>query len=370
MENKRKSNFELLRILAMILIMTSHIFQHAISFQIFDHSYSPAGEYFSHFVFYKKLVITYYARCFGMIGNIIFILISGYFLIDKPHINIVKQIKKILSQQLYVTIILVLSSMILLRYAIIKTNVVLLDVFNTDWWFIGLYVFIIIFAELFINNKINTNKESHFFYMVVCFSLLTVAQTRVILENIGGGLSSLLSGVFIYLLGGYIKKYNPFEHLRWYALLLILFFTFLIMAISYYNFTMSNINLALNDGSEGFYQLQYEYYGLHTLPCLVIGVAIFEIFNRIKMKTINIINYVAASTFIMYMAHENNLTWQFVIKIKWNELLFTGDYTHFCLYLFLVYLSFITIGVILYSLYLLLNWLIHNNSVKKLYLKN
>ena len=51
--------------------MTSHIFQHTINYQIFDSSYSPAGEYFSNFVFYKRLVITYYARCFGMIGNII-----------------------------------------------------------------------------------------------------------------------------------------------------------------------------------------------------------------------------------------------------------------------------------------------------------
>lgn len=368
MNNKRLSNFELLRIFAMI--MTSHIFQHGVNIQIFDEQYSPAGEYFSNFMFYKKLVITYYAKCFGMIGNIIFILISGYFLIDKPHINIVKQIKKLLSQQLFVTIVLVLLSMVFLKLAIIKTNVVLLDAFNNSWWFIGLYVFIIIFAELFINNKINLNKEVHLLWMFICFSLLTISHTRGVLENIGSGLSNLLAGVFLYLLGGYIKLYNPFKRLRGYLLFLILFFAFLIMAISYYNFTMSKINQALIDGNDSFLQLQYDYYGMYAFPCIVIGVTVFEIFHRIKVKTIKSINFVAAATFIMYMSHENNIMWELILKIKWNELLFTGDYIHFCLYLFLLYLLFIFIGVALYSIYLLLNKLVNNNSFKILYLKN
>ena len=58
MTNKfRMANFELLRVWAMVLIITSHIVAHTINVQLFDAKYSIIGELFNNHIVYKSLII-------------------------------------------------------------------------------------------------------------------------------------------------------------------------------------------------------------------------------------------------------------------------------------------------------------------------
>ncbi len=99
----RQSNFELLRITAMLLIILFHLVYHVALPQL-----AGSGE-FTTVAFAKRLLLFQGISTFGFIGNSIFILISGYFLIDKK-INLQKQITKILSSLVFGVCFLILLS--------------------------------------------------------------------------------------------------------------------------------------------------------------------------------------------------------------------------------------------------------------------
>lgn len=71
---ERNSNVELLRIVAMLMIVSYHFFSHCIVGQM------AAGDLFRIPVFYKKLSIIAICYTFGNTANDVFILISGYFM--------------------------------------------------------------------------------------------------------------------------------------------------------------------------------------------------------------------------------------------------------------------------------------------------
>lgn len=87
MENgkMRSSNIELLRNVAMLMIVSYHIVCHCVNVQLTDKGSMERLEngLFNQPVFYKKLMLLDTFNTFGIIGNVIFILISGYFMIEK-----------------------------------------------------------------------------------------------------------------------------------------------------------------------------------------------------------------------------------------------------------------------------------------------
>ena len=80
-EKKRESNFELLRIISMIMIIAHHMILH--SNLIYYNDYGI-----------KKIIVSFVLYG-GKIGVILFILISGYYMVDSKF-----KIKKFFSTQL------------------------------------------------------------------------------------------------------------------------------------------------------------------------------------------------------------------------------------------------------------------------------
>lgn len=79
---KRNSNFELLRICAMLMIVAYHIFVHCVNVQLTD---GASIAWFNNGLFnkpetYKKLLVLTTVAPMGQIGNVIFITLSGYFM--------------------------------------------------------------------------------------------------------------------------------------------------------------------------------------------------------------------------------------------------------------------------------------------------
>ena len=76
----RNTNIELLRIVAMFMIVLHHIVNHAAIVQLTDSNSITRlnNGYFSNPVFYKKLWLLDIGNTLGPIGNAVFIIISGY----------------------------------------------------------------------------------------------------------------------------------------------------------------------------------------------------------------------------------------------------------------------------------------------------
>lgn len=109
----RNSNIELLRSIAMLMIVLYHIVCHCVNVQLTDKSSMErlGNGLFNQPVFYKKLLLLDTFDTFGIIGNVIFILISGYFMVQKGrNIDIIKIAKKLLCQLGFASIILTIIS--------------------------------------------------------------------------------------------------------------------------------------------------------------------------------------------------------------------------------------------------------------------
>lgn len=370
MENKkvRQSNFELLRIIAIVLIIVHHLFVHVVRDQLLDASMYGCGEMFNNLKFYPKLILLEYGAAIGKIGVSLFMLISGYFLCEKKNIDIIKIAKKLIGHLLFVTLVIVLGSFIY-NYFFDKSfeGAMTISLFNQQFWFIGYYFIVVIIGYLFLNNYLNKlDNKKYLIFLIILFSLISFSYSISILESIGQSLSIVLTGVFLYSLGGYIKKYNPLKNVRSYVFVLIIIISFILMAISYRNSVITDINKSLVNGC---YHQIVNLYSENIFVCLIISVSIFELFSRLKMKPNKVINYIAGASLITYIIHDNEFMYKILLQMDWIKPYYENlPYFIWLLFLFTV-IIFVT-GFIMHVLYKLIIKLFNSKSIKKLVLKN
>ena len=117
-KKRRYSNIELLRVTAMLMIVIYHIIYHCVNIQLHggDETIKISSDLFNHPLFYKKLYLVTGIMKWGAVGNDIFILISGFFMVEKgKNINIISIAKKLLTQLCFASITLVIVSNIVVN---------------------------------------------------------------------------------------------------------------------------------------------------------------------------------------------------------------------------------------------------------------
>lgn len=363
-KNERQSNFELLRIIAMIMIVAHHLTIHCFAVQLGDKSLYALGESFNKAIFFKKLLLPQLFMTGGKIANIIFVLITGYFLIDRK-INITKQIKKIFSQLAFVVPIIVFVSFLFYRY---HSNTFIgiqnFNILNSDYWFIGYYIGIISIAYIFLNKFLNKLKKKEYdILLAIMLSILSIAFLRNSISDINPNILTLFVGIFIYSLGGYIRLYSPFKNIRTIILFFIIIISIIALCINNYNNTLVNINIAQSNNMQGIYQSLIGY-SEYSIFCLLIGISTFEIFRRIKMKNIRIINYISSSTFMIYLLHDNDFFRNVWRETNWIEVYYNNSVKFIFLYLMWLAIIF-GIGILIYTIYYLILKLINTKFVLK-----
>ena len=166
--------------------------------------------------FYSKLFLVEALLPFGMIANAVFIIISGYYLVEKgKDIDLGKISKKLLLQVGFAAAVLTVGSAIYYRIVVPDVDTVIsmrtiLD-FNSMNWFPGFYFFVVVIGGLFLNGFLTKSGEKEYrTFLLVVIGLVSLTWSGGVLEGLAGGLRTLACGVFLYALGGYIKRYNPF----------------------------------------------------------------------------------------------------------------------------------------------------------------
>lgn len=203
---KRSSNIELLRIAAMLMIILYHIVFHCVNIQLTDINsiHRMDNGLFNHPLFYKKLIILNTMNTFGIIGNVIFILISGYFMVEKgKDIDLIKISKKLLLQLGYASVVLTIASTIcfwMKRGTFF--NLVNIQTFNSMSWFVGYYYAVILIAVLFLNDFLaKLDDRKYIAFLIASFAFIQFGWTGSLADGLTQDLRTLLNGVFLYALG-------------------------------------------------------------------------------------------------------------------------------------------------------------------------
>ena len=162
MEN-RKSNVELLRIVAMLMIIGLHFFGYANAASIYD-GVQSANSYF------WKIAESF---CVG--GVNIFVLISGWFLTNKGSVNIRKIVDLIIQVAFWSGIGFLLICLFGISPFNIKTMIkVMLPYFFGMRWFVTAYIIYFLLIP-FLNAGLSAlGKKSHRILLFICGFLFCV----------------------------------------------------------------------------------------------------------------------------------------------------------------------------------------------------
>ncbi len=325
----RNSNMELLRILAMLMIVIYHISFHAVRSQLVDIEYISkfSNSFFCTPHFFKRLFLIEAVMPFGIVANAFFFLISGYFMVEKgKNIDLGKISKKLLLQVSYAAIVLTVISAVYYRYNAPDnaTNISLRVItdFNSMNWFVGYYFLVIAFAGCFFNGFIeNMDQTVYCSMLLTVFAMFSFSWSGGVLEGLGG-FRVLFCGAFLYALGGYIKRYNPFEKVRTWVLIFTLLLIYAFIYLSYYNVFFNSAHdyqmrvaiAEISGESVGMFIQPLVLFENYSAIPLVISVIIFELFRRVKISNIRIINRIGSGTFMIYLIHDNEF-WRCI----WRE---------------------------------------------------
>ena len=357
----RQSNIECLRIVAMLMIIMFHITRQCVQPQL---SNPFNGELvdptlFHTPEFFPNLLLIEWILPFGKAGNTVFLMICGYFMGGAAHIDLTKSVKKLFSQVLFATIVLVFGSNIYYkafpdRYVALRG----VRIFNGMFWFVGYYLAVLIIGALCLNRFMQkADKEKHLALLAVLFAVANSGWLGGIFSSLADNLRIVSYGVFVYALGYYIRKYDPFRKIPVPGILGVIAFTYLLIWVSYYNTTMYNIETyTINESTMAFNQLA-ESYPDYSIVTFVIGLCLFEIARRIKIPNSRVINYLSASTFMTYLLHDDDFMYQIWRERDWILMLYYDPALYFLKLLKWTFTVFF-LGVAAYTVYLGCAWLL------------
>ena len=283
MKRMRASNFELLRLLAMLMIIFHHFAVHGGFF--FDTEFISINRIWIQFI-----------TIGGKLGVNIFVLISGYFLVDEQKLRL-KKIFKFWGQIVFYSVIIYLLFLVINNQSISITRVIksILPITVDYWWFASTY-FVMYIASPFLNILLrNMSKQIYKYYLLIMFilwSLLPSVTTMSYQSN------ELWWFVFLYSIAAYIKIYGIRDFgIKTYAISSIL-----VIVLTWLSVVVIDI---LGTRFSVFASYALHFYGMQNVAMLFSALLIFLLFRSLQIKNSMIINEIAGTTFGIYLIHDH-----------------------------------------------------------------
>lgn len=326
----RNTSIELLRIISMIMIMFHHFAYHGNFEWNFNEVTLPH-------LWYDFILMG------GKVGVDIFVLISGYFLIENTEkLFQPKKLLKFWGQVVFYSIMTYLLSVMLRLNAFeIKQLIkVCLPITYPGWCFASTY-FMLYLIHPFLNKLLHGLSKTEYQYlilmMVLCWSIIPTATTQLFESN------SLLWFVTLYGIAGYVNLYGGNQKLQskhYFSLY------FMVLIITY---TVSTTFLFLGTKKEEWSTHAIDFFEIERLPILLMAITLFMGFVTLKMNYHKWINMIASATFGVYLIHDSSYIryylWTNIFKINQYQ-----DSTFLILYsilvVFILYVSCTMIDLI------------------------
>lgn len=291
--NQRLTNIELLRIIAMVIIIAHHLAYHS------GFDFIGEGRITINRLWIKWL------ESGGKIGVDIFVLITGFFLVKSNAVKTKKVVKmwlQVLTWSVTFYVVFILTGIETFSIRTLFENC--LPIIHGKWWFASCY-FMLYLLSPFISKLLNTMEKKEYISLLVFLGICWCGIPTIIGQTVES--NDLLWFIFLYSVGGYIRLYDiKTNHtgiqLIWYSMI-VWIVTFFISFISPY--LVSKIPL-LNCFKNLF--------GPQSVPTVVISILLFLGFKTLDIKYNRIINSLASATFGIYLIHDNSYVRPFIWK--------------------------------------------------------
>ena len=193
---KRESNFELLRIIAMLLVMITHATFLALGVPTHDDSINIPYSSFGIFL----------SQSFSTVCVNIFVLLSGWFGIK---INL-KRFSEFIFQIFFFTSIIFIGLYIYSSNVITNTDALLTFFMfhSSDYWFVKAYIGLYLFSPI-LNIFAEKASQKQLGYFLISFFIFQTIYGWLSIDGvqwIGGGYSAV-SFFFLYLMAKYTRQY-------------------------------------------------------------------------------------------------------------------------------------------------------------------
>ncbi len=276
-QKTRSSNIELLRIIAMIMILGLHVNFFAIGEPTTQEIISSPLQSF----------IRFFAEWTCIVGVNVFVLISGWFGINyKP-----KGIVQFLFQSLFFSLIIFIPFAIAGKIEVNRLNIMSsFLLYKNAYWFVWAYLILYIISPILNTFVENSNRIELKRLLILFFIIQTIVSTFTNVAFYKAGYDPL-SFIGLYLLARYFKLYKENNYRYTYLVifgLCVLLSTFVCLLPPFLGISNSlMISISL----------------MYTNPLNIIGaLCLLLFFTKLNFKS-RAINYIATSCFAVYLLH-------------------------------------------------------------------
>lgn len=315
----RESNFELLRIMAMIMIILHHFVVHS-SYVL------PCGQELT----FNDGVLSFF-QAGGKLGVVLFSMVTGYYMVESK-----ARFKKLIGLELQVlfysiTFMLLFWGVGLLQLGRKELITYLFPNISNTYWFFSSY-FIMYLLIPYINKLIMAMQKDEFFKLLVILFVILILFPSLFIYN--GRFDQGIYLIYYYMVGAYIKLYGVsrkrknIKYLSGFAL-------------SYLVIILASLVIRYLSCSYGVMG-QYIYFLSRTDSILIFSSALclFEFFKNLQIKNNVLINLLSSVSFGVYLFHDHPL----VRELLWKRIFLVGNFIDSPLFLIIG----IVIAVIVY----------------------
>ncbi len=328
---KRNSNIELLKIIAIFIIVINHVTMTLTTNNIYSSQYllpEIATSNIQH-------LIIFFFRYFGSWGNCIFLVCSAWFLLEQPKIKLQKVIKIILN--VWVISILILVGVMLLPNINVDSKYILYSLFPNIFannWFVTCYILLYL-VHPYLNIIIKSlSKNQLLVFNIVTFILYMLIgsiKSDLLFNN------QLIMFIVIYMYVAYVKFYMRDFHTNMKKNVYLFIISSLFILLSYLALNWLVLNI-------GHWQNKIIHFNTLSNPFILLSaISIFNISNNFKERNIKVINYISSITLLIYIIHENILLLRYIRPLYYIIIYNTFGYNYIIVWLLLF--AFLWFGI-------------------------
>ena len=299
---KRLSNFECLRIWAMIMIIFSHLMGQTGAIE----NTLGLNQYFA-----------IMSGSSSRIGVSLFVMIGSWFMINRE--MKASRILKVWSEVLFYTVIITIC-LNLFDFNVTKLQLIscFFPFLRRPLWFAGAWIALMLLSP-FLNEIFDWEKRKQARLIITLTIVVAVVSTTS--KFMDTFLCNVFGFVYLYVLIGYYKIHlhskDGFTKYKKQMFLVSWLIYLIYVTIKWYSITVADSNLLF----EYIYKILTQYLSdFKSLPNLFISCTTFYYFANLNLGSNKVINKMAESTFAVYIIHQTpafiNVLWNDIFKVS------------------------------------------------------